>query len=1481
MSVAAGAQQPASVEFRAGLVLYGGVSLAVYMGGVCTEFLEAVRATREPPPGEPLPENHYRDLLEILDGKFVVDVISGTSAGGINGVFLARALTCDGDMAGMDDLWQQQGDFAVLTNWGRTEPKSVLNGVVFQDELKKAMRKTGKADGRSLVPALDLHVTATDLAGQYWARADVLRHTIRGHDHARIFTLKYREEYPLGPDGAKHGYQQNDFRNSLGSWEETSDYLAKLCRTTAAFPGVFEPIGLTQAEVAATGEAPDNRSQVWMTDGGVLQNRPFAPTLKTIFHRTADKRVERLLFYVEPTLEAQREGDGPLSREPNALAVAFKALITIPMYQSISQHLRAIDEHNQTVEHLRTVLADLEADLAEQKQAADPNAPPEVEPPAAGGEAGLTYDAYRQIRRRELVRSLQGRLTGLVRSLAAEGRSTGVSLNPEVNAAAAAKALAELIKKSPASPGFLSKYDILYHQRRLHYLIEQCGLLYYIGEECQVPAQAALRRDWEARVTAQEARLWRALEHLRMLEWAMWSRLPAETEAEKRKYDPYRPYSLWGKQNPTDPAALLGALADLLAAWHAQAGGEIAAATRELNTLVQERRDRLMAAGDSQSSRKSPDFEHIRRYFWMRDVLLFPLEIGTELGERDVISWVRISPYDADAIFQRAPQWGTQLDYAERLDAGARKIAGDTLSNFGGFLSWRWRANDFMWGRLDGVDLIVQHLVRVAEDSGRYCETEMTEIRRVAGEARLAAFKTILKKHLHRFGKEQLAEYITQREVLQERSDIRTSAQVGEAAERCVRAARALLPPPAGGPAQRPGTGPGVDQAATAQAHVARWGAQLQAELNNLTAQVGKPRWQMPRAVQQAQAAALQIAETNSVRADHVRVLQTMSQALESLRPPARVRAGVKKGVRQAVYVDSMVDELTWPELHEFLMQYYQTGGESVADLHPGLAAHAGIGAAENLRRVIGTMVTESGKPVPPFVLKLGQALGYPIQWLAAVVKPLIPRPAIGSDDRMPPLWKWLALAVTLSPMVFGYLSGWAGWEATAGVLVIMGALGGIGYLGLRWWRKGDVPRVSWAPWVLLSWGAALALFGFAPQLNKPLLGTLVTPLQLARVLGVGMLLLWLAFSLGVLVTRTYYLKDMASHPRRTVLRVAGFVLRPLAILLAIPVVLFLAGTVYNQIRSAGLPAPQSRTVTAVPLSVGGQQGRGFPAEGIVRTRDQGLWVTTLDGYVLAGKGDGAWTQKGQRFATAMGITVADLGTGTERILLLAQAQPCRSECQGALYEWNANQERWEERAAIAGTPNGLAVYKNHLYVSTEPIGWRIWHLEWTGTKFTQPDALAGDRMIGSLWYAPNGLATWKRPVDGKEQVSLVVAEMLTGKLLEVRLTPAGEVDPRFGPMELAQVPGFADGVTVLSDHRIAMSTNSGFIYLYSPQKGQITQTLQLPSRRQAAASLIEDGENQLRFAAIGQAQLLSPLFGGRMFPGTEIGAVRIEVNGN
>jgi patatin-related protein len=125
-------------ELRIALVCFGGISLAVYMHGVSKEILKLNRASRalhaiadrsrrasstffegaDRSDPEYDTEQIYFDLLREIgrevELRVLVDIISGASAGGINGTMLARALCHDLPMSPLRKLWLENADVRVL-----------------------------------------------------------------------------------------------------------------------------------------------------------------------------------------------------------------------------------------------------------------------------------------------------------------------------------------------------------------------------------------------------------------------------------------------------------------------------------------------------------------------------------------------------------------------------------------------------------------------------------------------------------------------------------------------------------------------------------------------------------------------------------------------------------------------------------------------------------------------------------------------------------------------------------------------------------------------------------------------------------------------------------------------------------------------------------------------------------------------------------------------------------------------------------------------------------------------------------------------------------------------------------------------------------------------------------------------------------------------------------------------------------------------
>ena len=197
-STASSGHQPAAdgvlydplCEVRFAMVIYGGVSLAIYINGIVQEVLSLVRATAPAtaaqgeirpllasPAAQSGSEKVYRklgqmfslagshdDLQEVwqqvqsgatppIRARFVMDVLSGTSAGGINAMFLAKALAANAPLRKLQTLWQEEGDIVKLINdkasleaslRPQQPPQSLLNSQRMYQEAARCPRRHGR-----------------------------------------------------------------------------------------------------------------------------------------------------------------------------------------------------------------------------------------------------------------------------------------------------------------------------------------------------------------------------------------------------------------------------------------------------------------------------------------------------------------------------------------------------------------------------------------------------------------------------------------------------------------------------------------------------------------------------------------------------------------------------------------------------------------------------------------------------------------------------------------------------------------------------------------------------------------------------------------------------------------------------------------------------------------------------------------------------------------------------------------------------------------------------------------------------------------------------------------------------------------------------------------------------------------------------------------------------------------------------------------
>lgn len=396
-------------EKRFAVVMYGGVSLAIYINGVTQELLQLVRATADPAAGPATgTAKVYREIAELLKARFVIDILSGTSAGGINAVFLAKALANGQSMDMLERMWLDEGDIEVLINdkrsalehlkTGFAAPRSLLNSRRMYRKLVEAFNSMDR-DGRPQAspgaakptdPAaageIDLFVTATDLQGMR-TPVSLSDKVVYEYRHRHVFRFRKSTE---------------EKRNDFGKAD--NPFLAFACRATSSFPFAFEPMSLRDVETGGSGaksweryyrdylldaglveqQVKDAHPEIRpnaegkfdvfthraFADGGYLDNKPFSYAVQAIAARRSDVPVDRKLLYVEPSPESVRD-ELTILDPPNAFENIVKAF-SLAQYETIREDLQELRARNRLIERVGRILEGTLQDIQGSDEKSDP-----------------------------------------------------------------------------------------------------------------------------------------------------------------------------------------------------------------------------------------------------------------------------------------------------------------------------------------------------------------------------------------------------------------------------------------------------------------------------------------------------------------------------------------------------------------------------------------------------------------------------------------------------------------------------------------------------------------------------------------------------------------------------------------------------------------------------------------------------------------------------------------------------------------------------------------------------------------------------------------------------------------------------------------------------------------------------------------------------------------------------------------------------
>ncbi len=672
-----------SREVRMGLVMYGGVSLAIYINGVAHEFFRAVRG-----------RGVYRLLKALTDSEFIVDVISGTSAGGINGIMLSYALCNERDFSSTSTLWRQHGGIQHLLRTPTDgNAVSVLDSEnYYEPRLREAFAgmppirmESSPYEEPSPFGELDLFVTGTDIDGERYTRFDDAGHPISVKDHRAVFLVKHRK-------GRKEPFRPT--HEAAGPLDTTHQALARLSRITSCFPGAFAPVHVTGGDEAGVqlqtwGQL---RPSAWFLDGGVLDNKPFTLTLDAIFSRAAERDVDRKLFYVEPDPESFNADERLVS--PNVVQAVLTSLIGIPGYESISEDLKRLTDHNSRVERYSRITEHVAGSL----------------------DSSNTSTASHVLYVRTRLAVISERvIEGLFKT---SGRKRVLTPEERTRAATLIKAFDANVS---APEALFERVDVYYPTRRIYRLIYLIfGMLYRRSPDAA---------DLPPEVVHRYRQLWRMLNRQIKFYEVVRSAMERTLDEINVDWKTQTPEQIWvtveaalghllatddahpfqldlatrlpGERGAMTPAEWL--TSSTLSAFNQALKKRMEVLTTRLPEFALQTPNLLQQAASWERDffdLYAPDPEDPARHaydgFEALDEVLYPLETMSDVGEKDVIETVRISPHDANRGFS--------------ANSLANKVAGDTVYHFGGFFKRSWRANDILWGRLDGLCQLVETL---------------------------------------------------------------------------------------------------------------------------------------------------------------------------------------------------------------------------------------------------------------------------------------------------------------------------------------------------------------------------------------------------------------------------------------------------------------------------------------------------------------------------------------------------------------------------------------------------------------------------------------------------------------------------------------------------------------------------------------------------------------------------------------------------
>jgi patatin-related protein len=711
-------------EIRLALVCYGGVSLAIYMHGVTKEIHKLLLASQAF--GQDQERNrfdqgttqhlYWERLRELNDRdqvrtRVVVDIVAGTSAGGINGVYLAKAIARNASQDALRNLWFEHGDIAELLRFWRRLPtrlrfalfglqamthplgvKPPLRGDqmcrLLYDALAEMDGTSAGVEGATLVPrdeSVELMVTMTDLKGhrRYIPISDRVVHD-RTHRHVVRFCF----DHEVDQFGERH-----------------NGPLAFAARATSSFPGAFPPLSTGEFQSALGARRPfdpaameteffpayaqwgETMAGSFFIDGGVLDNFPFGHAIDAIVRKRASTEVKRYLVYIEPdpaSTPPPGSGRAPQpGRPPGWLATIWSGLSGIPAREPILDDLMRLRDFNERVAHVadltRVSFEEVQGELERLAGELLAGEPPTAE--AVGERMAAVHDRARARAGAAYLGYVQLKLQVVSRWLADLVASSFAYPAESSHASFVRAVMLEWMQRNhrikpgdqDLQTGFLDRFDMPYRERRLRFVIRGVNDLYPRRPEDRASldqAKAELYDFLDRLGDATDPAKVRAavgdppfhvLNPQQLAEWVSADRLPDE----------------FLKEHGEAVDQLVDRIGEVL-------GERLGGFSADLWTRFVE-----VTGGWDPAMRVGLIVRWVGFPLW--DTLLFPVMDLADIWQLNQIAVKRISPDDA----KRLPVPPEQ------------KLQGIALHHFGAFFKRSAREHDYVWGRLDAVEQLL------------------------------------------------------------------------------------------------------------------------------------------------------------------------------------------------------------------------------------------------------------------------------------------------------------------------------------------------------------------------------------------------------------------------------------------------------------------------------------------------------------------------------------------------------------------------------------------------------------------------------------------------------------------------------------------------------------------------------------------------------------------------------------------------------